>query len=188
MRFLARLFPPALLLAAMVAVLPAAAQGPTTVFIVRHAEKADAPAADPPLTPAGEARARALAELLTHAGIGAVISTPYARTRGTAAPLAAARGLTVETVPVAGGVPAHAAAVAEAVRRHAGKAVLVVGHSNTVPAIAAALGAPRLPDLCDGDYDQLFIVELLPPGEPRFVRARFGEPSPRSGCTPMESR
>jgi broad specificity phosphatase PhoE len=188
MRRLARSVPVALLLAAMFAASPVAAQSPTMVFIVRHAEKAATPANDPPLTPEGEARARALADLLRHANVGAVISTPYARTRSTAAPAAGQRGLAIETVPVAGGVAAHANAVAAAVRRHAGKAVLVVGHSNTVPAIAAALGAPRLPDLCDGDYDQVFIVQLLPAGDPVFVRARFGEPSPSSACTPMESR
>lgn len=166
----------------------AAAQAPTLVFLVRHAEKAATPADDPPLTADGEARARALAEVLDYANIGAVISTPYTRTRSTAAPVAARRGLTVETVAVAGGVAAHATAVADVVRRHAGKAVLVVGHSNTIPAIAAALGAPRLPDMCDGDYDQIYIVELMPGGETRFARARFGMPTLQSGCAPMQGR
>jgi broad specificity phosphatase PhoE len=166
----------------------AAAQSPTLVFLVRHAEKAAAPASDPPLTPAGEDRARALSETLAYASIGAIISTPYARTRSTVAPIAGQRGLTVETVAVAGGVAAHAQAVAAAVRRHSGKAVLVVGHSNTITAIAAALGAPRLPDLCDEHYDQLFVLELPPTGEVRFARTHYGAPSPRGACAPMQSR
>ena len=186
-RHCARTCVAALLLAAAFAA-QAAAQTPTLVFLVRHAEKAAAPADDPPLTAVGEARARALAGALAHAGIGAIISTPYARTRGTAAPIAAQLGLTVETVPVAGGVAAHATAVAETVRRHAGKAVLVVGHSNTIPAIAAALGAPRLPDLCDEEYDQIYVVQLMPGGEARFARARYGAPVLQSGCAQMLGR
>lgn len=166
---------------------PAAAQSPTLVFIVRHAEKAAEPAADPPLTTAGAARAAALADLLANANIGAVISTPYVRTTTTAQPTAGKFGVPVETVAISGGVAAHAQAVAQAVRAHAGKSVLVVGHSNTITAIAAALGAPRLPDLCDSDYDQLLIVELAATGAPRFVRARFGAPSAaeQTGCPAM---
>src|SRR5579862_6135396 len=109
---------------------PPAAQpaAPTVVIIVRHAEKAAAPAADPPLTEAGVARAKTLASVLADANVRAVISTPLTRTRETARPTADARGLTVELVPLAAGVGEHAAAVASAVRRHAGQTVLVVGH------------------------------------------------------------
>ena len=165
-----------------------AAQSPTLVFLVRHAEKAAMPADDPPLTPAGEARARALMEVLEHASIGAIISTPYARTRSTAAPIASQRGLSIETVAVAGGTAAHAQAVAAAVRRHTGKAVLVVGHSNTINAIAAALGGPRLPDLCDEHYDQIFVLELSPTGESRFARTHYGAATPRGACAQMQAR
>ena len=53
---------------------------------------------------------------------------------------------------------AHASAVADAVRAHAGRTVLVVGHSNTIPAIIAALGGPKLPDICDTQYSNLFVL------------------------------
>lgn len=173
--------------------LAAFAQGSTLVYIVRHAEKAAQPANDPPLSPEGEARARVLATTLAAAGISAIISTPYARTRMTVAPLATQLGLPVDTVQIPRATAAnmqetgtpvqrHANAVAEAVRRHAGKAVLVVGHSNTIMPIAAALGAPKLPDLCDGDYDQLLVLELVPGGATRFVRTRFGAPAVDGSC------
>ena len=169
-----------------VAALAASAQSTSLVFIVRHAEKAAQPADDPGLTPAGEARAAAMADVLAHAGIGAIISTPYARTLATARPLAAKLGIPVQTVAMGtAGTPAHARAVADAVRKHAGKAVLVVGHSNTVTLIAAALGAPTLPDLCDGDYDQLFILEVPAAGPTRFVKARFGERAVDGKCSAM---
>jgi broad specificity phosphatase PhoE len=163
----------------------ARAQAPTLVFIVRHAEKAAEPANNPPLTAVGEVRANALADVLATAGISAIISTPYLRTLNTARPLADRLGVRIDTVPTTGGVPAHAQATADAVRKHAGKAVLVVGHSNTITSIAAALGAPKLADLCDGDYDQLFMIELPASGPPRFVKSRFGAPATDATCASM---
>src|SRR4051812_32901322 len=113
----------------------------TTVILVRHGEKAAAPAADPPLTPEGEARARDLWAAVKDAGVSAIISTQFLRTKGTVQPTAAALGLTPEIIPAAGAT--HPQAVADAIKKHAGHTVLVVGHSNTVPAIIAALGAPK---------------------------------------------
>lgn len=164
------------------------APGPTMVLLVRHAEKAAEPAQDPPLTAAGEARARALAMVAKDAGVTAVITTQYARTRRTAEPTAAAAGVSPEVVR-GGPVDQHARAVADAVRRHRGATVLVVGHSNTIPAIVGALGAPRPPDLCDAEYDALFVV-VLAEGEPtRLVRSRFGLPTPvGADCAPMMAR
>jgi broad specificity phosphatase PhoE len=165
----------------------ASAQSPTLVFLVRHAEKAAQPANDPPLTPAGEIRARVLVDVLAHAGIGYVISTPVARTTATARPLAEKLGLRIDTIGTGGGLPAHARAVADAVRKHAGQSVLVVGHSNTIPAIVAALGGPTFPDLCDGDYDQLFTLELPASGAPRLARSRFGAVAADTACAKMSS-
>ena len=175
----------AFLLSLVLCAAPTAAQSPTLVFIVRHAEKAAQPANDPPLTPIGEARAQALAGVLATSGVSAIISTPYLRTVNTAKPLADKLGVRVDTVGTAGGVAVHAKATADAVRQHAGKAVLVVGHSNTITAIAAALGAPKLPDLCDGDYDQLFMIEIPASGSVRFARSRFGAPASDPGCAAM---
>ena len=163
---------------------PAVAAAPTLVLLVRHAEKAG-PTGDVPLSPAGVARAESLAAALADARVTAIVVTPTVRTRATARPLAAARGLTPEEVALGATVDAHAAAVAAAVRRHSGGVVLVVGHSNTVPAIVAALGGPRLPELCDGEYSNLFVLSLdaggaggdggnAPPAATRLVRSRYG--------------
>jgi phosphohistidine phosphatase SixA len=152
---------------------------PPVVFVVRHAEKAPEPGDDPGLSAEGRARAAALQAALADAGVSAVVVTPRRRTSQTAAPLAAARGLTPEVVPFGAGVAEHAAAVAAAARRHAGGAVLVVGHSNTVPAIVAALGGPRLGDLCDAAYATLFVVRPAAGGVPASVaRAAYGPADP----------
>jgi phosphohistidine phosphatase SixA len=156
-----------------------AAQQDRLVLLVRHAERAQEPADDPGLTPAGVDRAQALREVLAATGLNAVITTQLRRTQLTAAPSAEQYHLTPIVVRAGGGTEAHGRAVAEAVRaRPAGEAVLVVGHSNTVPAIIAALGGPALPDLCDSEYATLFTLLVPAVGSPRLVRSTYGAPDP----------
>ena len=163
----------------------AAEPGVTTVIVVRHAEKAAEPAADPPLTSAGAARAEALAELLRGVPVRAVLSTDFARTRSTAAPLAARLGLTTQLVDAR--ARDHARQVAEGVlARHRGETVVVVGHSNTVPDIVAALGAPKPPAICDPEYDNLYVVRVRANGVATVERRRYGEASVLvEGCGTM---
>lgn len=159
------------------------AQSKTTlVVLVRHAEKAAEPAADPPLTDAGVARAKSLVAVLAQTHVDAVITTELVRTRETARPLAEARSITPEIVHT-GPRDAHAKAVADAVRMHAGQAVLVVGHSNTIPAIIAALGGPKLPDICDTQYSTLFVL-VVGEGKADLVTSSYGAPSadPQMTC------
>ncbi|MGH9868113.1 MAG: histidine phosphatase family protein [Candidatus Polarisedimenticolia bacterium] len=159
----------------------AEASSPKLVLLVRHAEKAAQPAGDPSLTEAGAARAQSLAAALRDAGVSAVITTQLRRTQETAGPLASLRGLSPEVVPVESGkVEEHVRAVAAAVGRHAGEVVLVVGHSNTIPAIIAALGGPRWPDLCDSMHASLFVLIPDPAGS-RVVRSLYGAPDPAPG-------
>jgi len=151
---------------------------PAVVVLVRHAEKATAPADDPPLSETGLHRAAALADALEQTRIDAIVTTQYARTRDTAAPVAAERGLKPIIVQAGGDTEAHVQAVAAAVRaRRAGEAVLVVGHSNTVPAIIGALGGPRMPPLCDTEYANLFVL-VLSQGGARLIRGQHGTPDP----------
>lgn len=126
-----------------------------TVYLVRHTEKETGPAAgsDPPLTEQGRRRAHALARALAGVELRGIYATQFRRTQQTVAPAATARGLTVVTVD-ADDVPGLVARI----RAHAGGAALVAGHSNTVPAIAAALGVPGELVLRDADYGDLFVV------------------------------
>lgn len=160
-----------------------AATGPALVVLVRHAEKATVPGDDPPLSTAGAERARALADALAHTGVTAVVTTQLRRTQQTAQPLLDALDIEPEVVAVGDEpVETHAANVAAAVRRHSNGIVLVVGHSNTVPDIIAALGGPRMPEICESQYANLFV--LVPgPGQAHLVRGTYGAADgPPSGC------
>jgi len=150
----------------------------TTVIVVRHAEKAAEPASDPALTAAGSARADALAEMLKDAGVQAVISTAFQRTKMTAAPTAAKFGLTTELVDAR--APDHPKAVAAGIlANHKGHTVLVVGHSNTVPEIVAALGATKPAPICDEGYDNAYIVTVPASGPASAIRLHYGA---KAGC------
>lgn len=154
-----------------------------TVILVRHAEKAQVPGNDPPLSEAGTARAEALEVALRDASVRHVIVTSRRRTSLTAASVMAARHLKPVVIPFGDGDSAQVAAVAAAVRRMPkGETVLVVGHSNTVPPIIAALGGPRLPDLCDAAYSTIFVLEL-DRAPVRLVRAHYGAPDPPGADT-----
>ena len=141
----------------------------TTVILVRHAEKVD-DSGDPVLSVAGDARARELANVLADAGVTAILTTQYLRTRQTAAPLGERVGIVPVVVAASGA--AHAADVAARVREHApGGTIVVVGHSNTVPAIIRALGGPAV-QIADGEYHHLFVLTLADSGV-RLIRSRY---------------
>lgn len=161
-------------------------QGPSVIILVRHAEKAAVGGNDPALSEIGTARAEALAAALVASPPSAIITTTLQRTALTAAVVAKKTGVTPRAIPVAGG-DAHITAVANAVRESKGT-VLVVGHSNTVPAIIKALGGPALPDICDASYSYLFVLTPARDGAPAsLVISHFGasEPTPPATCAGM---
>lgn len=175
---------PALLIATLL--LPVAAwAADLQVYLVRHAEKSSDDSRDPSLSAAGVARAQALADALRHVGLQAVYATQYRRTQQTAAPAALAAGVKVTVRAASGDAAADAAAFAAELReRHAGAgAVLVVGHSNTVPALAQALlaGAAAVAPMSEDEYDRLQLVTIpgQAQGAPRLLVARYGASTAR---------
>tara|TARA_R110000787_G_scaffold76784_3_gene169136 strand:+ start:564 stop:1079 length:516 start_codon:yes stop_codon:yes gene_type:complete len=124
-----------------------------TIYLVRHAEKQAGD--DPSLTPAGAERAALLAETLRDAGIVRIYSTDYARTRETAAPLAKAVSAAVTLYN-----PSDLSAFASQLKNESG-IVLVVGHSNTTPALVESLGGDPGPEINEAaEYDRLYVVSI----------------------------
>ena len=161
---------------ALVLLLSACTGPDTTAIVVRHAEK-ELVGSDPGLTGPGRQRARDLAVSLENLDIAAVYSTGTKRTRQTAGPLADSLGLPVQTYTTPSAIAATVLA------QHAGDAVLIVGHSNTVGAIVTEFGAV-LPDglsdpIDDNDYDNLVTVVIDGKGEATAVHSTYGTPSPR---------
>ena len=143
-----------------------AAQKPTVVFLVRHAEKVD-DSDDSKLSAAGEQRSARLAGILRDANIEHVHSTDFIRTRDTASPVAKARNIEV-TLYDGGDLPAMAEKLKSTGGRH-----LVVGHSNTTPKLVELLGGKPGTKIDEKEYDRLYIVTIGSYGTVSTVLMRF---------------
>ena len=154
------------------------AQAPVrNVILVRHAEKAAEPQEDPGLTAVGVERAEALSRALAGMNVGHVITSQYERTIATASAVIRDSGASREEIPAGLGEEALRSVADAVAARPDGETVLIVGHSNTVPSIVAALGGTRYPDLEDHEYDSIFLLQIDSHGAVRTMRLRFGEPA-----------
>ena len=123
------------------------AAGLDTVWLVRHAEKAEPWPADRdldalrPLSAEGTARAAALADRLKEAGIAGVYTSRTTRTIATGLPLATHLQVPLVADDATTRPGELSPFLARLRERHAGdRAVLIVGHSNTIPQILAHFG------------------------------------------------
>ena len=119
-----------------------------TVYIVRHAEKstpwptAREVSAYQPLSPEGQARAEKLAARFSGKDIAAIYCSNTTRSIGTAVPLSQQAGIPLITDDATTKPDQMTAFLLDLRTRHEkDKAVLIVGHSNTVPQLLIALGA-----------------------------------------------
>ena len=153
-----------------------------TVFLVRHAERADEPRQDPPLTEKGVARSEALVRLLGAADIKAIYTSQFARTKLTAEPLAKQLGLTVTPLSLKTS-PSNPRAIAEESTKETvdkimsltGGSVLVVGHSNSIPDVIKMLGGDVVPTIDEKKFDDLFVVTVYANGKAKVIHLKYGD-------------
>ena len=171
----------ALLLLAQLAFAQQATSPVTTVFLIRHAERADEPRQDPPLTEKGVARSEALARLLSNAGVKAIYTSQFARTKLTAEPLAKQLGITATPLSLKIS-PSNPRAIADEstketvdkILSHAGGSVLVVGHSNSIPDVIKMLGGDVVPTIDEKKFDDLFVVTVYANGKAKVTHLKYG--------------
>lgn len=156
----------------------------TTVFLVRHAEKAPTPPEDPPLSDKGKVRAERLSEVLQKANIKAIYTSQFLRTKQTVEPLARRLGLTAVAIPIKMDRVKTFMVAEESTRAFTdkiygseGDAVLIVGHSNTLPEIIKMLGGDTVPELGEKEYDDIFVVTVYGKGKSKVTRVKYGDPS-----------
>lgn len=134
----------------------------TTIILLRHAEKdtgsegSTMMQADPPLSEKGIQRSGKLLETLKIYHIDSIFSTNFNRTRNTVLPVATKFGINVSLYD-----PKNQAALADKLTKMKGRTVLVVGHSNTIPALVNLLiGTDKYANLGDNEYDKIWILHF----------------------------
>lgn len=150
-------------------------QETATMFIlVRHAETTGS-GTNPNLSADGLARADELARVLKNVPIAAVYSTNYTRTTKTAQPTATDKGLTLTTYDGFTLDPV----VDEVLANHPGGAALIVGHSNTTPAMLNLLtGTNDFGNIPEMQYDNLYVVAVYEKGRAQVTHLKYGKATP----------
>jgi len=124
------------------------------IFLVRHAEKQSDGTRDPSLTKAGQQRAKNLIQILSGKNIKRIYSTRYKRTTQTAKPLADEIGINIEIYD-----PDKLSQFAKNIMSR-DENILVVGHSNTTPALVELLGGESLGKMAESEYSFIYFLTI----------------------------
>ncbi len=148
---------------------------PTTVIVVRHAEKAEG-SSDPVLSDLGRARADRLSRALRDARVGVVYVSDRRRTKETAQ--LAVRGwikppVAVKeypaTTPVSG--------LADMIRAEApGTTILCVTHSNLMATLLKELGGWEVAPVTESEYEHIYIARIGGEETPTLIRTGYPPP------------
>ena len=126
----------------------------TKIILVRHAEKMLDGSKDPELTTEGKQRAERLRFLLSDIDVDQIFSSPYVRTKNTVAPVAISKNITVEMYNPKD--PNFSTYLWSKVK---GETAIVVGHSNSIPALVNQLiGKDKFKELTEDVYSKIWIL------------------------------
>ncbi|UQD56521.1 histidine phosphatase family protein [Flavobacterium sp. K5-23] len=149
---------------------------PTTIYLVRHAEKitTDPGNKDPLLSETGQSRAKVLAKKLKKVKLQNIYSTNYNRTKLTATPTAIRQHKTILFYD-----PQQLKNNANTILKdNQGKNVLIIGHSNTVLEMIEALGGKKPIDrITDQEYDYFFKLTINQDGSAIVSVSHYGQPN-----------
>lgn len=135
------------------------AQANKTIVLVRHAEKmppVDTDKGDPDLSPEGRQRAERLVKLLKKYKPHEIFATDYKRTRQTVEPIAKKRNKEIQTYD-----PTKQADLVAKIMPTKTDHYLIVGHSNTIPALANLIAKKELfRNLLDTEYGVFWVIRM----------------------------
>jgi broad specificity phosphatase PhoE len=150
-------------------------QATTTVIVVRHADVEAGLGDDLGLSPAGAIRAEELSRVLADVdviqGLDAILVGGGRASLETAEPLARRLNLPVQEVDTA----SLTGLAKRIVKDYKGKIVLVVIEPAAIPMfIPRFQGSKNVPELADGEYDNLYVVSVPWYGKVKTLRFRYG--------------
>jgi broad specificity phosphatase PhoE len=147
-----------------------------TLYIVRHAEKAELPEdapederRDPPLSQAGELRALSLTEDVPVEDISAIYVTKTRRAQDTASAVAAVSGKEPLFYD-----PKNVPNTIRQLRHYHGDSLLIVGHSNTIPPLLKGLGVEQEVRIAEDQYGDMWVVHASPDGTATLETRHYG--------------
>ncbi len=155
-----------------------AADAATTVILLRHADVLKDGTQDPSLSEKGKAQIEDLIKTLEHAGVSVVFTTQFKRTIETGRKVAEHFKIPLVSNEVTGqNIAGYPQLIADKIRsEYAGKTVVVVGHSNTVPQMAQILSGKTPPPIDDAtEFDAFYVVVTKNPGAGILIKARYGK-------------
>ena len=130
------------------------AQSETTIYLIRHAEKADS-SANTQLSAEGKKRAEDWANFFKDTSIDIIYSTPYLRTESTCLPIAVSKKKEIISYNP------KEMDLKKLVAENPGKTIFIVGHSNTIPKhINQLLGEEKYPEIPESEFGNLYIIKV----------------------------
>lgn len=130
-----------------------------TIVLVRHVEKdisATAHKTDPELSAEGVARAQRLMRIARKYRPREIYSSNYKRTRLTAEPLAKRRKIEIQTYD-----PGKPNDLVEKIAASKNKRFMVVGHSNTIPALVNLIAKKEVfRQLLESEYGVIWVIRM----------------------------
>jgi broad specificity phosphatase PhoE len=149
---------------------------PTTVLLVRHADRAD-----DSLTPEGRVRAQSLYNVVEKARVKAVFASNTERSEQTVEPtFKILRSLDPSVKLIVYEYSSLDKVSARVLADYSGKVVLVAAHSDTAKKLVTKFGGNAencsigVPD----EYDNLCVVTVYAPSKSNVVNLQYGEMSP----------
>lgn len=126
-----------------------------TFYLIRHAQAEKDDTKNPHLSELGKTQAAQWISTLKHVNFDAIYSSNYYRTQETAEPIANDKNLEIQSYD------AKNLDTNLLIRKHNGKKILIVGHSNTTPDnVNKLLGGKRYQWIDHDDHGYLFIVRV----------------------------
>lgn len=130
------------------------AQSETTIYLIRHAEKADN-SANTALSVEGKKRANDWAIYFQDTPIDLFYSTPYLRTESTCLPLSDAKQKKIISYNP------KEMDLKKLIAEYQGKTIFIVGHSNTIPKhINQFLGEEKYPEIPESEFGNLYMLKV----------------------------
>lgn len=126
----------------------------TTLYLIRHAEKADS-SSNPELSEDGIKRSVRWTKLFEKTQIDNFYTTLTRRTQMTCSTIATSKQKDITFYDAA------RFTLQEIVAKHPGKTILVVGHSNTIPQqINTFLGEEIYPQIDENEFGNLYTIKV----------------------------